>query len=151
MGDRNTISYKKGDHIFDEGTKDPFLYEIESGTVGIFKEYEMSSEIKLAELTEGYFGENGLINDSPRNATAVALTNDTRVTKIGSDSIKDYFTDNPDEFDLFIQTISKRIRYMDKKYLRACEFIDEYMTAEKNNNPQDPDLINNMRVLLSGK
>lgn len=65
----------RGEVIFSEGDPPDGLYIVASGTVLISAKGKT-----LAELKEyGFFGEAGVINDTPRLATAVALTEGTLI------------------------------------------------------------------------
>ena len=65
-----TLALKAGNFIFQEGDKADGLFVIKSGTVGI-----RLGNRTLTELTaNSIFGEMALIDDAPRSATAVAVT-----------------------------------------------------------------------------
>lgn len=150
MSSQKVSEYKKGDLIFREGAVDPVLYDMAYGTVGIIKDYGLSSEVKIGEISEGFFGENGLLENEARNATAVALE-DTGVIKLDADAVKDYFVENPVKLDVLLQGVSTHIREADKKYIRACELIDKYYAAENKGEQADPAVIDSMRKLINTK
>jgi CRP/FNR family transcriptional regulator, cyclic AMP receptor protein len=65
-----TRSAKAGEIIFKEGDKAEQLFVIKSGQIGI-----QLGNRRLAELSaHSIFGEMALIDDAPRSATAVAIT-----------------------------------------------------------------------------
>ncbi len=150
MGDHEVTKYKKGELIFEEGSKDPILYELQYGCVGIVKAYDTDAEVQLAEIQEGFFGENGLVDGAVRNASAVALE-DCGVIKLDADAIKDFFVENPMKLEVLLQDLSKRIRTEDRDFIRACELIDSFLAVEDEGKAQDPALIDEMKQLLSGK
>ena len=150
MSSHTVTEYKKGDLIFKEGSSDAVLYEVQYGTIGIVKGYGSDSEVSLAEITEGYFGESGLSGDGVRSASAVALT-DVGVIKIDAGTMKEYFTENPLKLDVLLQDLSKRLRSADRKYIKACEYIDEVMEAIDNDKELAPELLTSMKELVSGK
>ena len=67
--------FKPGEVIFWEGEPGMGMYIIQHGEVGIFQGRETSHEEELANLRDGdFFGEMALLSETPRSATAVALT-----------------------------------------------------------------------------
>jgi len=65
--------YGQDEVIFLQGQPGLGMYIIEEGTIEILSEPD---KVHLAELHSGeFFGELALLDDSPRTATAVALTN----------------------------------------------------------------------------
>ncbi len=150
MSSQNVTVYKQGDLIFREGSTDPVLYEMEYGKVGIYKDYNLSSEQLLGEISEGFFGENGLLEGQARNATAVALE-DTGLVKLTADTVKDYFVESPLKLDVILQVMSDRIRKGDRAYVKACEYIDTCLEADKENKPLDPEVVDGINKLINGK
>jgi len=68
--------YADGETIFSTGDPSLGMYIIRSGTVHILREIPEAQSKLIAALTAGeFFGEMGLIDDSPRSATAVAHGN----------------------------------------------------------------------------
>ncbi len=144
----NLKVFKKGDIIFKEGTKgDAVMYDIWYGTVGIFRNYGTASEVKLNEQKDGYFGEMGLLEDTIRSATVVAL-DECGLKEISASEMESYFTENPMKIDLLLQTMSKRIRNRGEEYMDACRCIDAYMTATQNDEKPDPVIIESMKAIV---
>ena len=57
--------------IFQEGSTGSSMYELKSGSIGIYAAYGTANEKKLTELEAGrIFGEMGVIDVMPRSATA---------------------------------------------------------------------------------
>jgi len=68
-----TRHYADGETIFSTGDPSLGMYIIKVGTVRIVREIPGAEPKLIAELTAGeFFGEMGLIDDSPRSASAVA-------------------------------------------------------------------------------
>ncbi|MGN0713317.1 MAG: Crp/Fnr family transcriptional regulator [Anaerovoracaceae bacterium] len=110
--------YKKGDVIFREGDEEPFMYDIQHGTVGIYGHYGTPQQTLLAELGESDFvGEMGLIEARPRSATAVALETGTRLQAVDAETFDDYFRERPAKVLMLMQQMSGRLREVSKKYL----------------------------------
>ena len=69
------ITYSAGDVIFRQGYPADDAYIVQSGEVEIFHEEIDGSETQLAILKQGeMFGEMGILDDAPRNASARAHT-----------------------------------------------------------------------------
>ncbi len=65
-------TYQEGEVIFRQGDAGVGMYIIEKGVVSIV--YEPTDQV-LAELKEGeFFGELALLDESPRSATAIAVS-----------------------------------------------------------------------------
>lgn len=69
------IEYKQGDLIFRQGYPADDAYIVHEGEVEIFNEESDGLEKQLAILKSGeMFGEMGILDDAPRNASARAHT-----------------------------------------------------------------------------
>jgi CRP/FNR family cyclic AMP-dependent transcriptional regulator len=68
-------SFKAGETIFREGESAKELYVIQSGRVGI----QLGNRLLDTLNAHSIFGEMALIDDAPRSATAMALTDVTLV------------------------------------------------------------------------
>ena len=127
-------TFKSGEVIFKEGTYEPCMYELLTGTVGIYARYGQENEKLLAELKaeDGTcFGEMGMIEGRLRSATAVALEKDTRLEVITPESFDAYFKENPAKVLLIMQNMSHRIRELTRDYLEACRAVAEAVETEK--------------------
>jgi CRP-like cAMP-binding protein len=83
--------FKAGEVIFWEGEPGVGMYIIERGQVDIFHDYGGSGQKVLARLNEfDFFGEMALLNEEPRSATAVSIS-DTHLIGLF----------HPDLFELF--------------------------------------------------
>ena len=75
-----TKQYQKGEVIFRQGDYARTMYDVLSGSVGIFVAYETENEKQLTTLSPGQFlGEMGMIDAFPRSATAVAMEDGTQL------------------------------------------------------------------------
>jgi len=109
--------FNKGDIIFREGDFPESFYQLESGSVGIFSDFGGENEQMLTGLDTGqFFGEMGIIEQYPRSATAVALTDDTRVIEISSDNAASYFEEDPGRILQVMKHLSKRLRELTADY-----------------------------------
>ena len=74
----NNRTFSLGDIIFRQQDPSDLVYEICRGRVGIFLDYETENQKMIADLSDGqFFGEMGVIEASPRSATAVSLADGT--------------------------------------------------------------------------
>jgi CRP-like cAMP-binding protein len=108
-------TYKPGEIIFYEGEPGVGMYIIQKGRVRIFKEAEEGKTTELAVLEDGdFFGELALLDDSPRSACAMAIT-ETKVIGIF----------RPDLFSLF----ERKPKLGNKVLLRLANMIGQRLKA----------------------
>ena len=102
--------YKKGDIIFLDGdTSNSKMYIILAGSVSIYKNYALPSELRIASLNAGeFFGEMSLFLRNERTATVVAAEGTTAFT-IDTTSLMDFLTAQPEITLSLIQTLCKRL------------------------------------------
>ena len=126
-------AFKSGEVIFKEGTYEPCMYELLTGTVGIYARYGQENEKLLTELKAengACFGEMGLVESMPRSATAVAL-DDVKVEVVTGEVFGTYFKESPAKVLLIMQNMSHRIRELTRDYLEACRAVAEAVETEK--------------------
>ena len=122
--------YQNGDVIFREGEDGNSFFQIRSGVVGIYSDYEGIDELKLTELKQwGIFGEMAVIDSCPRSATAVVLRDDTKIREIPSEEIREYLGENPDHILMLMRHMSTRLTELTADYNDVCSVIRE---IEKN-------------------
>lgn len=137
---------RKDEVLFHQGDIADYMYEIVSGQVGIFMDYDDEAQKEIGILSEGDFvGELELIDSSTRIASAVAMDNDVVVKRLTIDDFNDYVKQNPAKIVLIIQQLCSRVRRLDRLYLEACSTIDEYRVAEERNLPASPSLLARLR------
>lgn len=141
------VKYKKNQVLFNQGDVADFMFEIVSGRIGIYMDYEVEEGQKeLGILEDGDFlGELEFIDASARIATAVALDNEVVVKKLNIDDFNEIMKEKPAKVILMIQQLSDRIRKLDNNYVEACQTIDEYRRAEEENLPKSEGLIAKLR------
>ena len=128
----NKAVFNKGEVIFRQGDPGNCMYDVVWGSVGVYAEYGTPNEKKLAELRPGdFFGEMGLLEQSPRSATVVALENDTQVSVIMESDFRDYFEENPAKVFTIMQTLSQKLRRTTQDYLDVCRTVYETVEGEK--------------------
>ncbi len=110
--------YKKGEVLFFEDEPGVGMYVIETGKIGIYKNYDDANREELAILHSGEFlGEMALLDESPRSATAVALENS---------SVFGLF--RPDLFSL----IESKPRLGNKILLKLAQMLAERLRLSNN-------------------
>jgi len=68
--------FKPHEIIFWEGEPGVGMYIVQEGEIAIYHGRDTKNEEELARLSEGdFFGEMALLNEEPRSATAISLTN----------------------------------------------------------------------------
>ncbi len=135
-------TFQKGDVIFRQGEQGECMYAIVSGTVGIYKEFETPYENKIAELGNGDFlGEMELVENMPRSATAVVLSESAELDRITDQNYLDFFTDNPVQVYLIMKQLSERLRETTKNYAEACRTVYETVKTAESGKEPDADLL----------
>mgnify|MGYP002627286956 CR=1 FL=1 len=140
-----TKQFKQGEVIFKEGTLGSVMYEIKSGTVGIFAAYGTSDEKQLTELGDGrIFGEMGVIEVRPRSATAVALT-DVEATEVSTADLQEYFSAQPEKLMEIMRGMSARLREMTSDFQEVCGVIGDWDEATKQKKEKSSGLLSAIR------
>lgn len=125
-------SFKDEEVIFEQGVYQSTMYEIITGSVGIFANYGTEAECRLATLGPGEsFGEMGLVECYPRSATAVALGEETVVEEIDADEFESYYASQPQKVLSIMRQMSERLRETNEKYVEACRTVFEAVEAER--------------------
>ena len=116
----STIQLEKGNVIFRAGEQSDCLYDIYEGTVGIYSDYQTPNEKLLAELrVDEVFGEMGILDNMPRSATAVCLT-DCTVLVVKPENFMMFFDKKPAVVLQLLQRMCMQVRDLTEKYLKIC-------------------------------
>lgn len=106
------------------------MYDIQSGQVDIYVDFGGTNEKKIAQLKNGeLFGEMGILDDSPRSATAVVLDDGTILGEIREDDLKDFFLKQPEKLLLIMRDLSVHLRETNAKLAGVCKRIYESVNA----------------------
>jgi CRP-like cAMP-binding protein len=128
----NKEVYKKGEIVFRQGDLPDSMYDINSGSVGIYADYGTPKQKLLTKLgEERIFGEMGLIENRIRSATAVALESGTEIIAISPAEFKEYFHSNPGKLLMIMQNMGRRIRELTSDYTEACRVVTESAKKEE--------------------
>ena len=129
-----TKSFKKSEIIFEEGVVELCMYEILSGKVAVYANYDKDDEEFLTELKSGQvLGEMGLLEARPRSATAIAME-DVELRQITAGEFSSYFEENPDEIYEIMKQLGDRIRELSEDYTVACRAAAELVDTKKSGN-----------------
>lgn len=109
--------FQTGETIFHHGDPADWLYIVEEGTVDIVLPSE-GEEIVLASFAPGsFFGELGLFDQQPRNATARAA-GDGRLVAVPAAAISRMIDDHPAAARHFLRVVTQRLRAADEMLSR---------------------------------
>ncbi len=108
------MEFKEGQTIFQQGDPSDLCYKITTGTVEIrIASYDGTGTLRtVVAQTLGHgdvFGEMGIIDDSPRSASAIA-TKHTVCVAYTSEEIMALLEVNPKEAIAYIHTLIQRLR-----------------------------------------
>ena len=135
------LTFAKGDVIFRQGDFANVMYDIVSGKVGIYSDYQGKQEEKIAELDDGQIlGEMGMIEAYPRSATAVALSEQVVLSELVEDDLETYFKDDPAKVLQLMRQLSERLRETTRKYTELCGTVSRHKKAEEQGDDQ-PELL----------
>ena len=124
------ITLGKDQVIFRQGDTATVMYDILSGKVGIYVDYETEKQKQIAVLEAGeIFGEMGMIEYYPRSATAVALE-ETVAAEIGESELQNYFKNKPEKLLKLMKLLSRRIRETTQKYYDVSRSVSEHERAK---------------------
>ena len=131
------LTFAKGDIIFRQGDFANVMYDIVSGKVGIYSDYQGKQEEKIAELDDGQIlGEMGMIEAYPRSATAVALSEQVVLSELVEDDLETYFKDDPAKVLQLMRQLSERLRETTRKYTELCGTVSRHKKAEEQGDDQ---------------
>lgn len=120
------FTLRKGGVIFREGEDQRTMYKILSGTVGIYANYGEPEQTLLTELSEGaFFGEMALLEDCPRSASAVVLSERAVLCQISDSELSGFFAENPEQVEAVMRHLSSRLRALTEDYREACGTVAE--------------------------
>ena len=141
-------TFNKGDVIFRQGDSADSMFDILSGSVGIYVGYGTEHENQLTILHAGDFlGEMGLIECYPRSATAVAMEDGTALQEIGEKEFAEYFNSRPVRLLAIMQQLSQRLRDRTDDYEAASRVLEGLKAIQPDNRSKT--LMEKARELLA--
>ncbi len=111
--------YVEGEIIIRENERDGKLFIIIDGEVDAVKNHACKNEIRLRRMSSGdYFGEMSLIDNLPRSASVIAIT-DTKVLSLDRANLLRTINEHPDMAVQLLQVLTVRLREMETKMLNT--------------------------------
>ena len=105
----NTVNFKKGEDIIEEGTLGDCAYIIEEGSVEVSKLTPHGDKQVLGVLEKSeIFGEMGLIDGLPRSATVTALE-DCVVSVFSQETFNNLADHNPEALIPIFKVLVRRL------------------------------------------
>ena len=142
-------SFNKGEIIFRQGDFADGMFDILSGSVGVYVNYGTEHETQLTTLGAGQFlGEMGLIEVYPRSATAVAMEDGTRLQEIGEAEFSDFFTNQPGRLLQIMRQLSKRLRERTEDYESACDVLENLKQTQDDPEKRSESLVEKAKRLI---
>lgn len=134
------ISFSAGDVIFRAGEQADCMYDICGGSVGIYSDYQTENQKLLTKLYENeVFGEMGILDDMPRSATAVCLT-DCSVLVIKPENFMQFFRNKPVKILQILMQMCMRLRDLTNNYLQVCKILEDLLLMEEDDGQVDEEL-----------
>ena len=129
------ITFNKDQVIFRQGEFGSAMYDVLSGEIGIYTDYQGADEKQIAVIKAGeVLGEMGLIEVYPRSATAVVLTDGTVVIELKEDDLRAYLQDKPEKLLQVMRQLSSRIRETTEKYVDVCRAVSDRRRSQSDLN-----------------
>lgn len=101
--------YKPGDLLFKEGDRPDAFYVVKSGEVRILKKKEGADHLLATLIGGDFFGEMGVIEDSPRYASAIVEKNSV-LLKVKRTDFDAMMARNPSTALKIMATVARRYR-----------------------------------------
>jgi len=117
---------KKGQIIFNEGSRSDYAFIIEDGQVEVSRRRK-DGNIEVVDILgrNDIFGEIGMIDGGPRSATVTALEN-SKVTMVSRNDLNTMTRKDPTAWFPIVKAMSARLRRStnkEKKYLRNAGLV----------------------------
>lgn len=117
---------RKGQVIFNEGSRSDYAFIIEDGQVEVSRKRK-DGNVEVVDILgrNDIFGEIGMIDGGPRSATVTALEN-SKVTLISRDDLNKMTRKDPKAWFPIVKAMSARLRRSttkEKKYLRNAGLV----------------------------
>lgn len=119
--------------IFEENTEGDYVYLILEGTIKIYQKTKQKLDSILGILHAGdFFGELEMIDDLPRSATTMALS-DSRLCKIYKNDFRDIINAYPQTVQNLLKTFSTRLRSINDTFINELDRHTESTNSKMEN------------------
>ena len=146
----NLLTFNQGNVIFKQGDMSDGMFDILSGTVGIYVNYGTENETQLTVLKAGdTLGEMGMIEVYPRSATAVAMEDGTQLREIGEAEFSEYFKSQPERLLAIMRQLSQRLRDRTEDYESARKVLEGLKATQGEPEKRSESLLAKAKKLLS--
>lgn len=119
------VEYPPNTTLCHQGEVEHVFYVVVKGNVAVVRVLE-SGEERILNMVgrNGYFGEMGLIDDSPRAANCVTLT-PTTVLEVTEEAFDSFVKNSPPLANLLLQRILSNARNLDRMYIEDLQKKNE--------------------------
>ena len=119
------VEYPPNTTLCHQGKEEHVFYVVVKGNVAIVRVLDNGEERILNMVGKnGYFGEMGLIDDSPRAANCVTIT-PTTVLEVTEEAFDKFVKNSPSLANLLLQRILSNARNLDKIYIEDLQQKNE--------------------------
>lgn len=119
------VEYPPNTTLCHQGKVEHVFYVVVKGNVAVVRVLESGEERILNMVGKnGYFGEMGLIDDSPRAANCVTLT-PTTVLEVTEEAFDSFVKNSPPLANLLLQRILSNARNLDRMYIEDLQKKNE--------------------------
>lgn len=116
---KNLITLHRGEVLFRQGEYGSSMFEVVQGRLDIVADEGKKTETRIAAMEQGQcFGVSGILECTPRIATAVAAEDVVVVQKISAEEFAFYFLENQEKVLQIMRHMGALLRQMDKDYAR---------------------------------
>lgn len=131
------VRFAAGDVLFRAGDQANCMYDIYDGSVGIYSDFQTENAKQLAKLhTDDVFGEMGILDDMPRSASAVCLT-DCTLLVIKPENFMAFFQQKPVKVLQILMQMCMQLRDLTQNYLQVCSTLEEMNALEEKDIQED--------------
>ena len=119
------VEYPPNTTLCHQGKVEHVFYVVVKGNVAVIRLLEDGEERILNMVGKnGYFGEMGLIDDSPRAANCVTIT-PTTVLEVTEEAFDSFVKNSPPLANLLLQRILSNARNLDRIYIEDLQSKNE--------------------------
>ncbi len=128
----DVVIIKKGDVLYSKGEECTTMFILRSGKMALYLNWGEPNQYEICVLDKigASLGEMGLLQQEPRNATAVALE-DSVLVEIDSDNFQKYISAHPEIAMRIIQDLSLRFKHLMEEYAETKDVLIATLTESE--------------------